>query len=133
MKTIREDSEMPSNLPEVLEVYKAAWLILTKTEISIEEADAQETELGLIGPGNGCLTRLLETLFGWSSTLRLHALYHDVFGRIYLKKKEGPGYTYVFRNCIFKGNTSVWTFNRTIELYFILEKCWKNSIIVNRI
>ena len=95
---------MPANLPEALEVYKAAWLILTKTEISIEEIDAQETELGLIGPGNGCLKRLLETLFGWSRTLRLHALYHDVFGRIGLKTKEGPGYTYVFRNCIFKGS-----------------------------
>ena len=32
----------------------------------MEELDAQETELGLIGPRNGHLTRLLETLFGWS-------------------------------------------------------------------
>ena len=37
---MREDSEMSSNLPEVLEVYRAAWLILTKTEISVEEIDA---------------------------------------------------------------------------------------------
>ena len=102
MKTIQEDSEMLSSLPEALEVYKAAWLILTKTEILIKETDAQETGFGLIGPRKGCLTRLLETLFGWSSTLRLHALYHDVFGRIYLKKKKGPGCTYVFRNCVFK-------------------------------
>ena len=40
----------------------------------------------------------------WSSMLRLHALYHDVFGRIYLKTKKGFGYTYFFRNCIFKGS-----------------------------
>ena len=53
MKTIREDPEMSSNLPEVLEVYRAVWLILTKTEKSVEETDAQETGLGLIGPGNG--------------------------------------------------------------------------------
>ena len=33
-----------------------------------------------------------------------HAFYHDVFGRIYLKTKKEPGYTYVFRNCIFKGS-----------------------------
>ena len=55
---------MSSNLPEVLEVYRAAWLILTKTEISIEEIDTQETGLGLIGPGNRRLTKLLEILFG---------------------------------------------------------------------
>ena len=104
MKTIQEDSEISSNLPEALEVYRAAWLILTKTETSIEEIDAQETRLGLTGPGNGHLTMLLETLFGWSSTFQLHVLYHDVFGRIYLKIKKGPGYTYVFRKCIFKGS-----------------------------
>ena len=71
---MREDSEMLSNLPEALEVYKAVWLILTKTETSIEEIDAQETGLGLIGAGKRCLTRLLETLFGWSSTLRLEVI-----------------------------------------------------------
>ena len=95
---------MSSNIPEALEVYKAAWLILQKTEISIAKIDVQEIGLGLIGPGSGRLTRLLEMLFGWCSTFRLHALYHDVFGRIYLKAKEVPGYTYVFRNCIFKGS-----------------------------
>ena len=79
-------------------------MILTKTEISVKEIDGQETELGLIGPGNGRLTRLIETLVGCSSMLRLHALYHDVFGKIYLKIKKGPCYTYVFRNCIFKGS-----------------------------
>ena len=69
---------MSCNLPEALEAYRAAWLILAKTDISIKEIDAQKTGLGLIGPGNGRLTRLLEILFRWSSTFRLHALYHDV-------------------------------------------------------
>ena len=41
---------MPSNFSEALEVYRAAWLILMKTEILIEEIDVQETGLGLIGP-----------------------------------------------------------------------------------
>ena len=58
-----------------------AWFILTKTKILIEEIDAQKTGLGLIGPGNGRFTRLVEIL---------------------LKTKKGPGYTYVFRDCIFK-------------------------------
>ena len=73
-------------------------------EISIAETDVQEAGLGLIRPGNGRLIRLLEILFGWSSTFRLRALYHDVFGRIYLKTKKGPGYTYVIRNYTFKGS-----------------------------
>ena len=96
---------MLSNLPEALEVYKGTLLILTKTEISIEQIDAQETRLVLIGPGNKCLARLLETLFGWSSTLRLHALYHEVFRRIYWKTNKGPGYAYILKKCMFKGST----------------------------
>ena len=62
-KTIPEVSEMSSNLPEALEVYRATWLILIETEISIEEIDVQQTGLGLTGPGNGRLTKLLEMLF----------------------------------------------------------------------
>ena len=42
---MREDSEMLSNFPEALEVYRAAWLILTKTKILIEEIYVQETGL----------------------------------------------------------------------------------------
>ena len=59
---------MLSNLPGALEVYRTAWLILTKTQISIEKIDAQENGLGLMEHGNGRLARLLETLCGWSST-----------------------------------------------------------------
>ena len=79
-------------------------VILTKTEISIEEIDALKTGLELIGPGNERLIRLLETLFGWSRTFQLHELHQDVFGRTYSNTKKGIGYTYVFRNCIFKGS-----------------------------
>ena len=90
----------------------------------------QETGLGLIRPGNGRLTKLLEILFGWSSTFRLHALYHDVFRRIYLKTKKGPGYTYIFRNCIFKGSP---LFRHLTELLScILFGKKMENIIVNR-
>ena len=58
MKTIREDSEILINVPEALEVYKTAWLILTKAGISIKPGN---------GPGNGRLTRLSETLLRWLS------------------------------------------------------------------
>ena len=122
---MRNDSEMLSNLLDTLEVYRATWLLL---QISIKEIDAQETGLGLIGPRNGRLSRLLETLFGWSSTFPLHALLHDVFGRIYLKLKKGPGYTYVFRNCIFKGSPHL-----TRPLSCILFRKNIGRIIVNKI
>ena len=42
MKTIQEDSEISTSLPEALEVYREAWSIFTKTEILIEETDAQD-------------------------------------------------------------------------------------------
>ena len=45
----------------------------------------------------GRLTGLLETLFGSGSKLQLHVLNY-VFRRIYLKTKEWPNNTYVFRN-----------------------------------
>ena len=69
--TIQEDSEMFNNLPEALELYRTAWLVLTNTEILVAEIDVQEIELGLIGPGNGCLTSLLEILFRYCSTFQL--------------------------------------------------------------
>ena len=69
---------------------------------------------------------LLEILFGWFSTFQLHALYHHVFGRIYFKIKKGPGYTYLFRNCIFKGSPP-FGYVTTAELYLIWGKYWKNG------
>ena len=75
---------------------------------NLQEIDAQEAGLTLIGPENGHLTRLLEALFGWSSTFWLNVLYHDVFGKFFLEKRKGPVYTYVFRNCIFNGSPLLW-------------------------
>ena len=43
---------MSSNLPEALEVYRAAWLIFMRMEILFKEIDVHETALRLIGPGN---------------------------------------------------------------------------------
>ena len=63
----------------------------TKTEVSIKEIDVQETDdWTLTIVGNGQLTGLLETLIGWSSTIRLYTLYHHLFGRIYLKRRKDP-------------------------------------------
>ena len=70
VRRFRNVEQFPRSVKSLL----TAWFILTKTEISIEEIDAQETGLGLIGSGNRHLTRLSETLFGWSSTFHVNAL-----------------------------------------------------------
>ena len=61
---------------------------------------------------------------------RLHGLYHDVFERVYLKTKKGPGQTYVFGN--FKGSR---LFVHLTELFscILFEKNIRKMIVVNRI
>ena len=49
---------MSSNIPETLGVYRETWLILTKTEISIEEIDLQE--IGLLFDCMHCIMMCLE-------------------------------------------------------------------------
>ena len=89
VKTQQEDSEMSSNLSEALELYRPAWLILTKMKISIEETDAPETGLRLIEPGNACLTRLLETLFGCRSRFDyMHCIMMCFEGFVWKRRKE---------------------------------------------
>ena len=100
---IQEDSEMSSNLPVVLRSIQSSMVDTYKKE-NFKEIDVQEAGLWLVRPGNARLTRLLKTLFGWSSTFQLHPLYHDVLGRIYLKINKWPSDTYVLRNYVFKGS-----------------------------
>ena len=56
--------------------------------------ELNDNELGLLGPGNGCLTWFLEKTFGWSNILTSHSILHDAFGRFYDHHELGRGYTY---------------------------------------
>lgn len=94
-----------NNLSIALELYQLIWQRETKEMISIRQVDNQEKGLGLIGPGNGFLTTILEKIFGGFKTFQIHAILHDVFGRIYLKTGKGPGYLYVFRDSKLKGSS----------------------------
>ena len=67
---------------------------ITDKDLILEEIYDKHPNLGLIGPGNGRLTRTLEKLFASSKTVRTHAMLHDVFGNFYIDYKEGPGYAY---------------------------------------
>ena len=56
-----------------------------------------ENEIGLIGPGNGCLTGVLKILFGKFKCCHVHRALHDAYGRFYTKYKKGRGCCYVLK------------------------------------
>lgn len=62
-------------------VYRYVHFYYLERDISIYEILEIEgsDSLGLIGPGSGRLTRLLEFIFGWSDVFSNHAILHDAF------------------------------------------------------
>ena len=67
---------------------------ITNKNLTLQKIYGKHPDLGLIGPGHGPLTRILEKLFGSSKTFKTHAVLHDAFGNFYLDFEEGPGYAY---------------------------------------
>ena len=77
-------------------VYRDLYYRNFKTHISIDDIlELNNNEIGLIGPGNGCLTHILERVFGGSHILHSHSILHDAFGRFYDHYSLDRGYTYV--------------------------------------
>ena len=77
-------------------VYQYLYLNNFDTLISIDRVlELNNNEIGLIGPGNGCLTHFLERIFNWSDILHSHSILHDAFGRFYSHHQLDRGYTYV--------------------------------------
>ena len=77
-------------------VYQYLYLRNFKTCISIDRVlKLNDNEIGLIGPGNGCLTHFLERIFNQSDILHSHSILHDAFGRFYDHHQLDRGYTYV--------------------------------------
>ena len=75
------------------------------TNISIDDVlELNNNEIGLIGPGNGCLTWLLGRIFGHFDMLHSHSILHDAFGRFHDHYLKDRGYTYV----IPKNRTPKW-------------------------
>ena len=76
-------------------VYQYLYLCNFDTMIPIEDIlELNNNEIGLIGPGKGCLTRFLERMFGGSDILHSHSILHDAFGRFYAHHSLDRGYTY---------------------------------------
>ena len=86
-------------------VYQYLYLCNFDTMIPINDIlELNNNEIGLIGPGNGCLTWFLEKMFGGSDILHSHSIIHDAFGRFYAHHSLDRGYTYV----IPKNRTPKW-------------------------
>ena len=76
-------------------VYQYLYLRNFDTYISIDELlELNDNEIGLIGPGNGCLTHFLKRIFNKSEILHSHSILHDAFGRFYAHHSLDRGYTY---------------------------------------
>ena len=77
-------------------VYQYLYLNHYDTMLSIDDIlELNDNEIGLIGPGNGCLTHFLERILGQSDILHSHSILHDAFGRFYAHHSLHRGYTYV--------------------------------------
>ena len=86
-------------------VYQYLYLCNFDTMILINDIlELNNNEIGLIGPGNGCLTWFLEKMFSGSDILHSHSIIHDAFGRFYAHHSLDRGYTYV----IPKNRTPKW-------------------------
>ena len=68
--------------------------IKANEDLSLKEILEKHSDLGLIGPGHGTITRKLEKFFSSSETFKKHAMLHDAFGNFFLDFGEGPGYCY---------------------------------------
>ena len=67
-----------------------------KTFISVSDIlELNNNEIGLLGPGNGCLTWSFERLFSGFDILHSHSILHDAFGRFYDHFRRDRGYTYI--------------------------------------
>ena len=67
---------------------------ITNKNLTLQEIYGKHPDLGLIDPGHGTLTRILEKVFGSSKTFKTHAMLHDAFGNFHLDFEEGPRYAY---------------------------------------
>ena len=77
-------------------VYQYLYLNHYDIMLSIDDVlELNNNEIGLIGPGNGCLTHILERIFNRSDILHSHSILHDAFGRFYAHHSLDRGYTYV--------------------------------------
>ena len=95
-KTKQENPNVDDVILKSALVYQYLYLNNFDEMISIDKMlELNDNEIGLIGPGNGCLTWVLEKIFNNSYILHSHSILHDAFGRFYAHHSLDRGYTYV--------------------------------------
>ena len=75
-------------------VYQYLYFKHFKTTLSINNILYIHNDIGLIGPGNGCMTGFLERTLGWVDVLHSHSILHDAFGRFHDRYSLDRGYCY---------------------------------------
>ena len=75
-------------------IYQCLSNYYTHEAITLDEVLSKHPGIGLIGPGNGILTHILEACFNKFKIFCTHAILHDAYGRFYTDKGKGPGYCY---------------------------------------
>ena len=96
MKIKKLNQNIDDQILKSVMIYKLLYFsefnkVLTLSEI----LDLYDGEIGLIGHGNGCLTKILEKLFGKIKCCHLHSCFQDAYGRFFTKYRRGRGYCYV--------------------------------------
>ena len=113
-KTAREMTGVPGRIVKAVLVYQ--YLCIHNNHVLLNAADilSKHPDIGLIGPGHGMLTKILEYCFNSVQLFCNHAILHDAFGRFYHDYRRGPGYCYaisirlpkLFRNSPLLGHVS---------------------------
>ena len=95
-RTKREHNNVNDVILKSALVYQYLHITNFNEYISIDEVlELNNNEIGMIGPGNGYCTWLLEKLFSQSDIVRSHGILHDAFGRFYTHHLSDRGYVYV--------------------------------------
>ena len=94
-ETKQEYNDVDDVILKLALVYQSLHIRNLKKYISIDEIlELNNNEIGLIGPGNGCLTQFLERILGQSAVLHSHSILHDAYRRFYAHHSLDRGYTY---------------------------------------
>ena len=95
-KTKQQHKSVNDGLLKSALVYQYLYLNHYDIMLSIDDVlELNNNEIGLIGPGNGCLTHILERILNRSDILHSHSILHDAFGTFYAHNSLDRGYTYV--------------------------------------
>ena len=91
------EKENFSGIPDRITIASLAYQYLcikANKELSLKKILEKHSDLGLIGPGYGTITHILEKFFSSSQTSKKHAILHDAFGDFFIDFGERPGYCY---------------------------------------